>query len=79
MSEAARGLQRQEILADALAEAEHFLSRDDPQEAFAAFAQGLKRYPETKNHPALELGFMHMMNGRLQGVGEMRTFLRGFK
>ena len=67
-----------EILNDALNDAEPYLQQGDTAQAFAAFTQWLRRYPQTENHSGVKLGFMQMMSGYLDTPEKMRTYLKGF-
>jgi hypothetical protein len=46
--------------------------------AFASMASDLKARPETKQHPAIGLGFKLLLNGHLDTPEKMRRFIRGF-
>jgi hypothetical protein len=41
-------------------------------------ASDLRKHPELENHPAIELGMMLFMSGRLSTQQEMQKFIEGF-
>lgn len=55
-----------------------YLDAGDVQHAWASMASDLTKHPETKDHPAILLGTLLLMNGHNQTVAEMREFIEGF-
>lgn len=49
------------------------------QEAWSSFISDLHKYDETRDHSAIGLGMILLMNGHLSEVGEMRRFIEGFR
>jgi len=46
-------------------------------EAYASLGSDLGKHPETCGHPAIELGIMLMMSGKLSTPRQMRDFIEG--
>jgi hypothetical protein len=55
-----------------------YVEQGDTTQAYASMASDLGKHPETAEHPAIQLGMMLMMTGKLQSPGEMREFINGF-
>lgn len=47
-------------------------------EAFASMLSDMRKHEETRDHPALELGAIMVVNGLLISPMEMRRFIEGF-
>ena len=47
----------------------------DVLQAYKSMTSDLTKYPETENHPAIELGLMLLMNGDLNTPDKMRKFI----
>lgn len=69
---------RQEHLEWCKNRALEYCNQGDTQGAFASMASDLGKHDETKNHAAIQLGMMMLMNGMLSSVQEMRRFIEGF-
>lgn len=55
-----------------------YVERGDLPQAWSSMASDLGKHPETKNHPAIELGTMLIANGHNNTKEEMRKFILGF-
>lgn len=49
----------------------------EPQQGLTSLASDLLKHPETREHPAPQLGLMEMLSGRLSTKDEMRRFIEG--
>jgi hypothetical protein len=49
-----------------------------PGVAYASFTSDMNKHDETRNHSAIMLGMMMMMNGQYQTAYEMKKFINGF-
>ena len=58
--------------------AHEYLANGDIQNAYASMASDLNKHPETEGHPAVQLGMMLMMSGKLSSPTEMGKFIDGF-
>jgi hypothetical protein len=54
------------------------VEKGDITGAYASMASDLNKHPETRNHPAIELGMMLMMTNNLNSKAKMKTFIEGF-
>jgi hypothetical protein len=71
-------MSRQEYIAWAKANAMECLKNGDTRSAFTSMASDLQKRPETREHPAIELGLKLMLIGKLTSVEEMKKFIEGF-
>ena len=55
-----------------------YVKRGDLTNAYASMASDLNSHPETKGHPAIQLGVQLMMIGDLSTRDSMRKFIEGF-
>jgi len=55
-----------------------YVDAGDISGAHASMTSDLGKHPETKNHPAIELGMMLLMAGQLSTKDEIRKFIEGF-
>ncbi len=69
---------RAEHLAWCKARALKLVDAGDLQQAFASMGSDLNKYPETREHPGMELGMMQLMGGHLGTAARMRDFIEGF-
>ena len=46
--------------------------------AYASMASDLNKHPDTRGHPAIQLGMMLLMGGHNNSQQEMRKFIEGF-
>lgn len=54
-----------------------YVNQGDLQNAFASLVSDLRKYPETEDHAAIELGTMLMFSGMLSTAKDMRDFIVG--
>lgn len=69
---------RDEHLAWCKQRALEYVDNDDLALAYASMVSDMSKHPETKDHAALELGAMLLINGFLDSRHEMREFIEGF-
>jgi len=55
-----------------------YVDAGDINQAYASMGSDLRKHEETANHPALEVGIMMLVTGRIKTPGEMRKFINGF-
>jgi hypothetical protein len=55
-----------------------YIKVNDPNQAFVSMVSDLGKHPETKDHPAIQLGLILSLGGQLNSVEEMRKFIEGF-
>ena len=55
-----------------------YVDAGDLNQGYASMIYDLGKHPETKNHPAAQLGMMLLMGGKLNTKQEMRKFIEGF-
>jgi hypothetical protein len=55
-----------------------YVVNGDLNGAFSVMVSGLGDHEETKNHPAIQLGMMLLMGGKLGSKDEMTKFIEGF-
>lgn len=51
----------------------------DINDAFASMCSDLNKHDETRDHPAIELGFKLLISKNLQTKEEMLNFIDGFQ
>jgi hypothetical protein len=71
-------MDRQQHLAWCKKRALEYVDEGDISQAYASMISDLKKHPETKNHSAIELGFIMLVNGHIATPKEMRKFIEGF-
>lgn len=54
-----------------------YVDTGDTQQAFSSLASDLRKHKETENHPAIQLGMLIMMSGKLESETEMKEFIDG--
>ena len=69
---------RAEHLAWCKRRALEYCDSGDTKTAFSSMASDLSKHPETEGHPAITLGMMELMSGRLNSPAAMRRFIEGF-
>lgn len=52
---------------------------DDPEEARTSMFSDLRGHPEWEDHPAIMLGAMLMVTGRLQSEADVRKWIEDFR
>lgn len=55
-----------------------YANANDLQQAFASMASDLRKHPETKSHPGIQLGIALLMNGHLDTKNKMIKYFEGF-
>jgi hypothetical protein len=55
-----------------------YVESGDLTGAYASMTSDLRKHEETENHPAIGLGMMLLMTGKLNTPTEMRQFIEGF-
>ena len=55
-----------------------YVDRGEIRDAFASMSSDLSKHPDTKDHPAISLGTVELVYGRLWTSAEMRKFIEGF-
>ena len=55
--------------------AREYLDIGDVNSAYASFVSDMRKHPETADNPAIDIGLMLMMTGRMN---DMRRFIEGF-
>jgi len=46
--------------------------------AFASMMSDIRKHKETSNHPAINVGMLMLMSGKLSNAEDMRKFINGF-
>lgn len=69
---------RQEHLEWCKKRALEYVDAGDLQNAYSSMCSDLMKHEETKDHSAMTLGMMLMMNGHLSHPEKMREFINGF-
>lgn len=55
-----------------------YLGQGDITGAWASFLSDMRKHEGTRDHSALQLGMMLLMNGHNNTVAEMQRFIEGF-
>lgn len=55
-----------------------YVKNDDPTNALASMFSDLTKHSETENHPAIQLGGMLMLGGKLSTTKQVSDFIQGF-
>lgn len=55
-----------------------YASNGDLTGAYASMISDMQKHSETKNHPAIRLGMMLLMAGKLDTQSKMEKFIEGF-
>lgn len=71
-------MNRQEHLDWCKQRALEYCDSDDVNNAWASMVSDLSKHDETRNHTAIDLGNMQLVNGMLSTPADMRRFIEGF-
>ena len=55
-----------------------YVQAGDASQAMASMASDLSKHDETKDHPAISLGMMMMMGGKMNTPQDAEKFINGF-
>lgn len=55
-----------------------YVDRGELTDAYTSMSSDLGKHPETRDHPAIQLGMMMLMSGSLSSRDAMRRFIEGF-
>jgi len=69
---------RQEHLDWCKQRAIEYVDRGDMKNAFASMMSDIRKHKETSNHPAINVGMLMLMSGKLSNAEDMRKFINGF-
>jgi len=72
------GMTREEHIEWCKTRALKYCDAVDHVQAFSSMVSDLGKHPDTRKHPAIQLGMAMLMGGRLSSQSAMRTFIEGF-
>lgn len=55
-----------------------YVERGDLENAWLSIVSDLGKHPETASHPAIQLGFMLKISGKLNSREDMKKFIEDF-